>query len=78
VRNQTVTHRTACKHGSAIVAICPKCKRRSTFVRATLQHIDTCGFESHSFCWEWCANLSAGILDPSDGELVLSLLEEVM
>ena len=65
-----------CRTSTAIAVTCPKCKRRSTFVRATLPHIDSCGFESHSFRCELCASYLAGIIDPSDGELVLSLLEE--
>jgi hypothetical protein len=39
--------------------------------------MDTCGFEYHSFRCAWCASLLAGIIDPSDGELVLSVLEEL-
>jgi hypothetical protein len=74
VRKQTVTCQTIRIHGTAIVVTCPKCKRCSTFVRATLPHIDSCGFESHSFRCEWCASFLAGIIDPSDGELVVSYL----
>ena len=46
------------------------------FQKPTVPHIDSCGFESHSFRCQWCASLLAGIIDPSDGELVVSLLEE--
>jgi hypothetical protein len=76
VCNQAVTFRTIRTHGGAILVTCPKCKRCSTFVRATLPHIDSCGFESHAFRCEWCASFLAGIIDPSDGELVVSLLQE--
>jgi hypothetical protein len=77
VRKQTVTGQTIRIHGTAIVVTCPKCKRCSTFVRATLPHIDSCGFENHTYRCPWCASLLAGIIDPSDGELVLSVLEEL-
>jgi hypothetical protein len=76
VRNQAVTFRTIRTDGGGILVTCPKCKRCSTFVRATLPHIDSCGFENHSFRCEWCASFLAGIIDPSDGELVLSFLDE--
>jgi hypothetical protein len=76
VRHQALTRRTIHTHGTATVVTCPKCKRCSTFVRAILPHIDSCGFESHSFRCERCASFLAGIIDPSDGELVVSLLEE--
>jgi hypothetical protein len=76
VRHQALTCRTIHTHGTATVVTCPKCRRCSTFVRAILPHIDSCGFESHSFRCEWCASFLAGIIDPNDGELVLSLLEE--
>ena len=46
------------------------------FKRPTFPHIDSCGFESHSFRCERCASILVGIIDPSDGELVVSLLEE--
>jgi hypothetical protein len=69
------TYRTIHTHGTAIVATCPKCKC-STFVRATLPHIDSCGFESHSCRCEGRASFLFGIIDPSDVELVVCLLEE--
>jgi hypothetical protein len=76
VRNQAVAFRTFRTRGGAILVTCPKCRPCSTFVRAPCPHIDSCGFESHSFRCEWCASFLAGIMDPSDGELVVSLLEE--
>jgi len=63
-------------YGGAVAATCPKCKRSSIFARGPLPLIDKCGFELHSFRCEWCASYLAGVVDPSDGELVLSLLEE--
>ena len=75
VRHQAFTYRTIHTHGTAIVVTCSKCKC-STFVRAIFPHIDSCGFESHSCRCEGCASSLVGIIDPSDGELVVSLLEE--
>jgi hypothetical protein len=60
----------------AVAVACPKCNRSFIFARGPLPLIDRCGFELHSFRCEWCASLLAGIIDPIDGELVLSLLEE--
>ena len=76
-RSQAVPCRIIHTHGNATVATCPKCRHCSTFVRATLPHIDSCGFENHTYRCAWCASLLAGIIDPSDGELVLSVLEEL-
>ena len=76
VRNQAVAFRTFRTRGGAILVTCPKCKRCSTFVRAAPPHIDSCGFESHSFRCEWCASYLVGIIDPIDGDLVVSLLEK--
>jgi hypothetical protein len=59
-----------------IAVTCPKCKRSSTFVRGLCPRIDRCGFESHSFRCEWCSSYLAGVIDPSDEELVVSLLEQ--
>jgi hypothetical protein len=59
--------------GTAIVWACPKCKHCSKFIRATRPHIDSCGFESHSCRCERCASLLVGIVDPLDGELLVSL-----
>ena len=63
-------------YDGAVAVTCPKCKRSSIFARGPLPLIDRCGFELHSFRCEWCASPLAGIIDPIDGELVLSLLEE--
>ena len=75
-RSQAVPCRTIRIHDAGIAVTCPKCKSSSMFKRPTVPHIDSCGFESHSFRCEWCASLLAGIIDPSDRKLVVSLLEE--
>jgi hypothetical protein len=37
--------------------------------------IDSCGFETYSFRCEWCATSFARVIDPSDDELPVSILE---
>src|SRR6516164_2172198 len=63
-------------YDGAIVVACPKCKRSSIFARGPLPLIDRCGFEFHSFRCEWCASYLAGVIDPIDDKLVISLLEQ--
>jgi hypothetical protein len=58
---------------TTIVVTCPKCKHCSKFIRATRPHIDSCGFESHSCRCERCASFLVGIVDPLDGEFLVSL-----
>jgi hypothetical protein len=60
----------------AVAATCPKCKRSSIFSRGPLPFIDRCGFELHYFRCEWCASYLAGVVDPIDDELVISLLDQ--
>jgi hypothetical protein len=43
--------------------------------RTTNATIDSCGFETYSFRCEWCAISFAGVIDPSDDELPVSILE---
>ena len=62
-------------HDNPIIAICPNCKAGSKLRRATVPQIDSCGFESYSFQCESCKSSLAGIIDPLDGELLVSLLE---
>jgi hypothetical protein len=76
VRTQALACRTIRIHDTAIAVTCPKCKSRSKFIRPTVPDIDSCGFESHSFRCESCASLLTGIIDPSDGELLVSLSDE--
>jgi hypothetical protein len=63
-------------YDGAVAVTCPKCKRSSIFARGPLPLIDRCGFELHSFRCEWCASYLAGVVDPIDDVLVISLLEE--
>jgi hypothetical protein len=63
-------------YDGAVTVTCPKCNRSSIFTRGPLPLIDRCGFELHSFRCEWCASYLAGVIDPIDDELVISLLEQ--
>ena len=74
VRSQAVACRTIRIHDTAITVKCPKCKTCSKFFRAVHPQIDSCGFESYSFRCTGCASSLAGIIDPSDDELLVSLL----
>ena len=76
VLSQAVACRTIRIHDTAIAVKCPKCKTCSKFIGPTVPHIDSCGFESHSCRCERCASFLVGIIDPLDGELHVSLLEE--
>ena len=76
VRSQAdPSHRVERTCESALLAKCPKCEASSTFFRTPFPHIDTCGFESYSFRCECCGSAIAGIINPLDDELLVSLLE---
>ena len=76
VRSQADPSRSVERTYEPAVAVkCPKCEASSTFFRTTFPHIDTCGFESYSFQCECCGSAIAGIINPLDDELLVSLLE---
>jgi hypothetical protein len=75
VRSQAVNFRAIRIHDTGIAVTCPKCKACSTLFRTINPKIDTCGFESYSFQCTECASSLTRIIDPSDGELLVSLLE---
>jgi len=60
---------------TAIVASCPKCKVSLKLLRSSIPQIDSCGFESYSFQCESCKSSLAGIIDPLDEELLVSVLD---
>lgn len=70
-----MVRRTTRTYDTAIVVTCPRCKACSNFFRATNPPIDSCGFESYSFQCEWCESSLDDIIDPSDDELPVSLIE---
>src|SRR5215813_13260058 len=60
---------------TAIVASCPRCKVTLKLLRSSIPQIDSCGFESYSFQSQSCKSSLAGIIDPLDEELLVSLSE---
>ena len=70
-----MVRRTTHAYNTTIVASCPKCRVRLKLFRSSIPQIDSCGFESYSFRCTGCASSLAGIIDPSDDELLVSLLE---
>jgi len=73
-RGQAVPSRTIRTHDARIAGTCPVCKLSFILRRPNIAHIDSCGFESHSFRCERCAGFLAGIVDPIDGEFLMSLI----
>ena len=69
------TSRTIRIRETGIAVTCPKCEACSTVLRSTKPKIDACGFERYLLRCRGCASLLGGIIDPSDGALVVSLLE---
>ena len=69
------SHRLERTCQSALLVKCPKCEASSKFYRTAFPRIDTCGFESYSFRCECCGSSIAGIINPLDDELLVSLLE---
>ena len=51
---------------------CPRCDALLVFFRSSNPHIDDCGFESYRLECKQCHAPLAGIIDPSDGALLLS------
>jgi hypothetical protein len=53
---------------------CPNCKARFLFRRARVPHFDSSGFESYAFKCNFCRASLAGVIDPYDGTLLLSVV----
>jgi hypothetical protein len=71
--SQAVTCRTIRIHDTTVIVTCPKCKTCSKVLRASIPHIDTCGFESYSFRCDRCESALGGVVNPLDGKLLVSL-----
>ena len=54
---------------------CPNCKTLLLFRRARVPHFDEQGFESYKLVCKLCGASLAGIIDPLDGTLLLSVVE---
>jgi hypothetical protein len=57
----------------ARAVVCPVCDVLLTFFRTSVPHIDECGFESYRFECKECGTPLAGIVDPADEALLLSV-----
>jgi hypothetical protein len=53
---------------------CPNCKARFLFRRARVPHFDNSGFESYAFNCNFCRASLAGVIDPYDEALLLSVV----
>lgn len=58
------------------VAACPRCNVFFKFRSGLMPEIDSCGFESYSFKCRECGAHIAGIVDPADDALLLSVANE--
>jgi hypothetical protein len=67
-------HITALGRVSCLEIKCPRCKTRSVLHKAAFPRLDSSGFESYSFQCRNCGNPLAGIIDPFDGRLLVSVL----
>jgi hypothetical protein len=70
-----MVRRTHHPYDTTIAAACPKCRVSLKLLRSSIAQIDSCGFESYSFQCESCKSSLAGIIDPMDEELLVSLIE---
>src|ERR1700722_5452284 len=70
-----MVRRTTHAYDTTIAAACPKSRVSLKLLRSSIPQIDSCGFESYSFQCESCKSSLAGIIDPMDEELLVSLLE---
>jgi len=70
-----MVRRTDHAYDTTIAAACPKCRVSLKLLRSSIAQIDNCGFESYSFQCESCKSSLAGIIDPMDEELIVSLTE---
>ena len=52
---------------------CPKCDATLMFYRSDHPHIDECGFESYSLKCRACGSTIAGIIDPAEDKLLLTV-----
>ena len=58
----------------AQATVCPSCNFGFAFRRTAMPAIDACGFESYSLHCDACGTQLAGIIDPADEVLLLSVV----
>ncbi len=56
-----------------IIIDCPRCSAQFMFRRSAHPQIDACGFESYRFECPDCGAALAGIIDPADESLLVSV-----
>lgn len=61
--------------GAEAVA-CPRCSTQRALQRSASAPIDGCGFESYSFKCRGCGARIAGVVDPADDALLLSVMHD--
>jgi hypothetical protein len=65
------------KEGARVHEVeCPLCNARFLFRRARTPPFDSHGFESYELDCKFCGALLAGIIDPLDGALLLSVVAQ--
>jgi len=70
-----MVRRTTHAYDTTIATACPKCRVSLKLLRSSIPQIDSCGFGSYFFQCKSCKNSLAGIIDPMDEELLVSLIE---
>ena len=60
----------------AHVTTCPHCRAGLMVMGNSLPAIDSCGFESYSLACQQCGTPLAGIVDPADDTLLLSVVQD--
>jgi len=65
-----------CAMPGAHVASCPHCQAGLMVMRENHPAIDSCGFESYRLTCDQCGTQLAGIVDPADDALLLSVVQD--
>ena len=69
-----MVRRTTHAYDTTIAEACPKCRVSLKLLRTSIPQIDSCGFESCFFQCESCKSSLAGVIDPMNEELFVSLI----
>jgi hypothetical protein len=69
-----MVRRTTHAYDTTIAEACPKCRVSLKLLRSSIPQIDSCGFESYFFQCESCKSSLAGVIDPMNEELLVSLI----
>jgi hypothetical protein len=69
------SRRTTHAYDTTIVAACPKCRVSLKLLRSSIPQFDSCGFENYFLQCESCQSSLAGVIEPINEELLISLIE---